>query len=137
MNASGEELAAFIGLHFNDWSETRQPYNAYRIGRAEVAKAVCDETVFVQLNATHDMGAVAEDDVRDDEFFIAFGKLSRPANLNLSEKGDLCEAASHLFAYLREAEKHTEYKGIAMSPVPQDGLGLAINDRIRRASYRE
>ena len=80
---------------------------------------------------------VAEDDVRDDEFFIAFGKVSRPANLNLSEKGDLCEAASHLFAYLREAEKHTEYKGIAMSPVPQDGLGLAINDRIRRASYRE
>ena len=80
---------------------------------------------------------VEEDDVKDEEFFIAFGATTRKANLNLSEKGDLCEAAANLFAALREAERHTEYKGIALSPIPQNGLGLAINDRIRRASYKE
>lgn len=80
---------------------------------------------------------VEEKDVRDDEFFIAFGKVNRKYQLNLSERGDLCEAAANLFACLREAEKHTEFSGIALSPIPQNGLGLAINDRIRRASYRE
>ncbi len=80
---------------------------------------------------------VAETDVKEDEFFIAFGKVSRKADLNLSESSDLKEAAAHLFAYLREAEKHDEYKGIAMSPIPMTGLGLAINDRIKRASYKE
>mgnify|MGYP001540272051 CR=1 FL=1 len=79
---------------------------------------------------------VKEEDVSKDEFFIGFGSVS-DAQLNLSPKGDLCEAAANLFAYMREAEKHTEYKGIAMSPIPETGLGLAINDRIRRASYKE
>ena len=79
---------------------------------------------------------VADHDVREDEFFIGFGKV-RGARLNLSPSGNLCEAAANLFAYLREAEKHDEYKGIAMSPIPENGLGLAINDRIRRASYKE
>ncbi len=79
---------------------------------------------------------VKEEDVGKDEFFIGFGNVSG-AQLNLSPKGDLCEAAANLFAYMREAEKHTEYKGIAMSPIPETGLGLAINDRIRRASYKE
>ena len=79
---------------------------------------------------------VSEEDVKEDEFFIGFGKVRR-ANLNLSPSGDLNEAATNLFAYMREAETHQEYKGIAMSPIPQTGLGLAINDRIRRASYQE
>lgn len=75
-------------------------------------------------------------DVRPDEFFIGFGDVAN-ADLNLSAKGDLLEAASKLFAYMRLAETHTEYRGIAMSPIPESGLGLAINDRIRRASYQE
>lgn len=79
---------------------------------------------------------VSEDDVKEDEFFIGFGKVKK-ANLNLSPSGDLNEAAANLFAYMRIAETHGEYKGIAMSPIPQTGLGLAINDRIRRASYQE
>ena len=79
---------------------------------------------------------VAEEDVRADEFFIGFGPVKK-ARLNLSPAGDLQEAAANLFAFMREAEKHNEFKGIAMSPIPQNGLGLAINDRIRRASYRE
>lgn len=79
---------------------------------------------------------VDEKDVHQDEFFIGFGNVSN-AQLNLSPSGDLRQAAANLFAYMREAEKHTEYKGIAMSPIPDNGLGLAINDRIRRASYKK
>lgn len=56
---------------------------------------------------------VAPQDVRPDEFFIGFGDVAN-ADLNLSAKGDLLEAASKLFAYMRLAETHTEYRGIAM-----------------------
>ncbi len=68
-----------------------------------------------------------------DEFFIGFGMIN--GDLNLSEKGDLAEAASHLFAYLRLADQHATNGKIAIAPIPQNGLGLAINDRIKRASY--
>ena len=78
---------------------------------------------------------VAEEDVRTDEFFIGFGNVKN-AQLNLSPSGSLNEAAANLFAYMRIAETHGEYKGIAISPIPESGLGLAINDRIRRASYK-
>ena len=79
---------------------------------------------------------VEANDVKADEFFIGFGDV-KGAQRNLSPSGDLCEAAANLFAFMREAETHSEYKGIAMSPIPENGLGLAINDRIRRASYKE
>ena len=79
---------------------------------------------------------VEANDVKADEFFIGFGDV-KGTQLNLSPSGDLCEAAANLFAFMREAETHSEYKGIAMSPIPENGLGLAINDRIRRASYKE
>ena len=79
---------------------------------------------------------VDEKDVRSGEFFIGFGNI-RSARLNLSPRADLREAAANLFAYMREAEKHSEFTGIAISPIPENGLGLAINDRIRRASFRE
>lgn len=77
---------------------------------------------------------VVPEDVLPDEFYIGFGNVQN-ARLNLSPSGSLSEAAANLFAYMREAETHAECKGIAMSPIPETGLGLAINDRIRRASY--
>ena len=73
---------------------------------------------------------------KDDEFFIGFGKVEG-AHINLSPSGDVREAAANLFAYLRYADNQTEYNKIAMSPIPNIGLGLAINDRIRRASYKK
>lgn len=79
---------------------------------------------------------VAEEDVRPDEFFIGFGDVKN-TQLNLSPTGNLREAAANLFAFMRLAETHKEYNGIAMSPIPETDLGLAINDRIRRASYKE
>ena len=68
-----------------------------------------------------------------DEFYIGFG--TQDGDLNLSPVGDLAEAASHLFAYLRLADQHATNGKIAIAPIPQNGLGLAINDRIKRASY--
>ena len=75
-------------------------------------------------------------EVKVNEFYIGFGNTP-DANLNLSTKGDLNEAASNLFAYMRIAEAQSEYPAIAIAPIPQIGLGLAINDRITRASYKE
>ncbi len=69
-----------------------------------------------------------------DELFIAFGEGYPEAQMNLSPNGDLREAAANLFAYMREADDDTSYKRIAMAPIPNKGIGVAINDRIRRAS---
>lgn len=70
------------------------------------------------------------------EFYIGFGSCAR-ADLNLSPNGDLCEAAANLFAFMRLADSQDKYEKIAMAPIPETGLGLAINDRIRRASYKK
>jgi L-threonylcarbamoyladenylate synthase len=76
-------------------------------------------------------------EVADTEAFLAFGDEAKVkgglARLNLSPKGDLGEAASNLFAMLRELDK-PRYSGIAVASVPATGLGLAINDRLRRAA---
>jgi L-threonylcarbamoyladenylate synthase len=55
------------------------------------------------------------------------------AKLNLSETGDLNEAAANLFAMLRTLDAGG-YRSIAVMPIPQIGLGIAINDRLRRAA---
>ena len=56
---------------------------------------------------------------------------------NLSEAGDLAEAASRLFAGLRRLDaecRRLGLRGIAAMPVPETGLGAAINDRLARAA---
>jgi len=68
-----------------------------------------------------------------DEYLIGFGEVAGDANL--SESGDLVEAASRLFELLHEADASTKAR-IAVAPVPDDGLGAAINDRLRRAAAR-
>lgn len=70
------------------------------------------------------------------ELFIGFGAGYEWADLNLSPTGDLREAAANLFAYMRQADKDTRFSRMAMAPIPQRGVGLAINDRIRRASFK-
>lgn len=57
-----------------------------------------------------------------------------PCDLNLSEGGDLVEAAANLFHMLREADLLAAGRGIAVASVPETGLGRAINDRLRRAA---
>ena len=52
---------------------------------------------------------------------------------NLSEQGDLYDAASNLFAMLRDLDR-PEHKRIAVMSIPDKGIGVAINDRLRRAA---
>jgi L-threonylcarbamoyladenylate synthase len=86
-------------------------------------------------------------DVKPGEALLAFGSikfmgiqgggaakdLPVSALQNLSEAGDLEEAAAHLFAMLHYLDGGG-FKGIAVMNIPETGLGLAINDRLRRAA---
>lgn len=68
------------------------------------------------------------------EVWVGFGDCPGAA-LSLSETGDLVEAAARLFHILREADALAGPGGrIAFAPVPETGLGRAINDRLRRAA---
>jgi len=66
-----------------------------------------------------------------DEYLIGFGPIA--GDTSLSPSGNLVEAASRLFDLLHEAEASGKSR-IAVAPVPEDGLGIAINDRLRRAA---
>jgi L-threonylcarbamoyladenylate synthase len=75
-------------------------------------------------------------DVRDGEALLAFGADVPPAHgpvINLSPAGDLTEAAANLFAALRALDA-SGASAIAVMPIPDVGLGEAINDRLRRAA---
>lgn len=65
------------------------------------------------------------------EALLGFGD-AEGATLNLSPSGDLREAAANLFAMLRELDKTVAR--IAVSPIPAKGIGIAINDRLKRAA---
>ncbi len=67
--------------------------------------------------------------------YISFGiaNTDNPLHLSLSEAGDLEEAAANLFRCLHQADA-LGCNLIAVSPIPQTGLGRAINDRLRRAA---
>lgn len=90
------------------------------------------------------LGAI---DLHPGEALLAFGSdrfmgikgggaarnLPDTARLNLSEEGDLYEAASNLFSMLRALDR-PEHKAIAVMTIPDIGVGIAINDRLRRAA---
>jgi len=75
------------------------------------------------------------DSVRQDEALLAFGPeipLGAKVTVNLSEKRDVREAAVNLFAHLHTLD--ATGLPIAVMPIPRDGLGEAINDRLARAA---
>ena len=76
------------------------------------------------------LNAVAAD---PGEALLGFGPAAIGAVCNLSPRGDLKEAAANLFAMMRELDRG-DFQAIAVSPIPRTGLGLAINDRLRRAA---
>jgi L-threonylcarbamoyladenylate synthase len=84
----------------------------------------------VRLNATS---------ASDGEALLAFGPAA-PAHdgpmINLSAAGDLVEAATNLFAAMRQLDS-SGAATIAVMPIPETGLGEAINDRLRRAAVRD
>jgi L-threonylcarbamoyladenylate synthase len=81
----------------------------------------------VRLNATS---------VRENEALLAFGRVLDGARVtvNLSENGDVREAAVNLFAHLHTLD--VTGLPIAVMPIPLDGLGEAINDRLLRAAAK-
>jgi L-threonylcarbamoyladenylate synthase len=68
-----------------------------------------------------------------DETLLGFGPAAPVTALNLSRIGDLREAAANLFAMLHELDARGA-RAIAVMPIPRDGLGEAINDRLARAA---
>jgi L-threonylcarbamoyladenylate synthase len=72
------------------------------------------------------------------EIFLGFGAFDDGAALTLSATGDLAEAARNLYGMLRQIDRQAlEAVGIdtiAVAPIPQSGLGAAINDRLMRAA---
>jgi L-threonylcarbamoyladenylate synthase len=70
---------------------------------------------------------------RAGEALLGFGRGSRGADLNLSRTGDVIEAAANLFTMLRALDR-APFTAIAVAPVPEEGLGEAINDRLHRAA---
>jgi L-threonylcarbamoyladenylate synthase len=78
----------------------------------------------LRLNAT---------EARPGEALLAFGPGAPASALNLSPRGDLAEAAANLFSHLRALDRGGA-KVIAVMPVPDQDLGEAINDRLKRAA---
>ncbi len=66
------------------------------------------------------------------EAYLGFGPTTQKVAANLSTSGDLIEAAANLFAMLRILD--LQYGKIAVAPIPNEGLGEAINDRLKRAA---
>jgi L-threonylcarbamoyladenylate synthase len=79
----------------------------------------------VRMNASYPL---------DDEAFIAFGPTNIRYDFNLSEVGDLNEACKNLFYAMQSLDDAKLYSKIAIMPIPNHGLGVSINDRLKRAS---
>jgi len=78
----------------------------------------------LRLNAT---------EAAPDEWLIGFADVA--GNVTLSASGDLVEAAAKLFDLLHAADANVTAR-IAIAPIPREGVGEAINDRLRRAAHR-
>jgi hypothetical protein len=77
----------------------------------------------LRLNAT---------EAQAEEWLIGFGEVV--GDVTLSASGDSIEAAARLFGLLHAADANARPK-IAVAPIPLDGIGEAINDRLRRAAH--
>lgn len=113
-----EALEAVLGQPVGRGTSEGQPVAPGQLASHYAPRAA------VRLNAT---------DAAIGEILVGFGPVK--GALSLSETGDLAEAAARLFALLREADRLAGPGGrIGFAPVPETGLGLAINDRLRRAA---
>ena len=88
-------------------------------------------------------------DIEEGEALLAFGSikfmgikgsgavqgLPDDSLRNLSKNSDLYEAAANLFAMMRDLDR-PEHKAIAVMNIPDTGVGVAINDRLRRAAQK-
>ena len=74
---------------------------------------------------------------KKNQAFIVFGKKFKASKncFNLRKKGNLNEAANNLYKTLRKI-KNSGFKSIVVNKIPNTGIGIAINDRLKRASNK-
>jgi L-threonylcarbamoyladenylate synthase len=113
-----EEIERVLGRPLTDTPVSEMPTAPGMLASHYAPKAQ------VRLNA---------ETARAGETLLAFGPGAPADTPNLSPRGDLVEAAANLFSYLRALDRDGA-KVIAVMPVPGEGLGEAINDRLRRAA---
>ncbi len=121
---SRNDLKAFLGAPVPDAAPAARPQSPGMLKSHYAPRAP------LRLNA---------ETQRRREAFLGFGDLAGagPYALNLSVSGDLTEAAANLFRHLHALDEMAAIQGIsaiAVAPVPMEGLGEAINDRLRRAA---
>ena len=118
-----EEIIKTLGKNIN----VKNQKNTKAIKSPGMLKSHYAPTLPVRLNVT---------ELREGEALIAFGnKVPAGASrtINISETGDVAEAATKLFHALRELDV-AEHSAIAVMPIPNEGIGDAINDRLARAA---
>lgn len=76
---------------------------------------------------------IEANEAKEGEIYLGFGPGPGKPRWSLSVSGDTAEAAANLFRLLREADREHP-TGIAVAPIPETGVGEAINDRLRRAA---
>jgi L-threonylcarbamoyladenylate synthase len=121
------EIERVLGAPLMLQAEDAESDNAHPLAPGMLASHYAPRTP-VRLKAGH---------LEPGEVLLAFGTLPSGADplrvLNLSARGDLIEAAANLFSHLRLLDTR-DARAIAVMPIPDDGLGEAINDRLRRAA---
>jgi L-threonylcarbamoyladenylate synthase len=121
-----EDIAGCLGAPVVDASREAADDDEERLSPG-LSRRHYAPTVPIRLNATG---------VRADEALLAFGpevpETAGMTVLNLSQAGDVVEAAANLFAMLHALDR-PGVSAIAVMPIPERGLGRAINDRLRRA----
>jgi L-threonylcarbamoyladenylate synthase len=115
-----DEIERVLGVALADAPKADKPSAPGMLASHYAPKAT------LRLNAERAQGG---------EALLAFGPINDPPPnmLNLSPRGDLIEAAANLFSHLRALDRDGA-KVIAVMKVPREGLGEAINDRLRRAA---
>lgn len=107
-----------------------------RLADADAASGEAGRASPGQLESHYAPGAPLRLNAREagpDEVLLGFGPKAK-SSMNLSASGDMTEAAANLFAMLRALDATAGGKRIAVSPIPMEGLGEAINDRLKRAA---
>jgi L-threonylcarbamoyladenylate synthase len=123
------DIERVLGLTLKQPPEDAESDSAQPLAPGMLASHYAPRTK-VRLNATR---------LEPGEALLAFGLGAisgideAAAVMNLSARGDLDEAAANLFGHLRALDARAA-RTIAVMPIPDDGLGEAINDRLRRAA---
>lgn len=113
-----EEIESLLGKKLSATEEGATKLSAGRLPLHYAPAAT------LRLNATEAL---------EGEGYLAFGARARTqTEFNLSPSGNLTEAAHNFFAMLHAMDRL--YNKIAVAPIPEQGLGIALNDRLRRAS---